>query len=187
MSQPARLRGESLRLSRQLAAVRPRQSASVWGTMNPGGQCDRKTRNFLHECISRPAAHPHAFSAFASPAGKARAMRMGCDENWPQWEWAAMMHDLIPTGRQWSAQAVRGDAAARRLAPISGAKTRTSLIEKMGDADTRNDHLSDADLPSQSALASLAEQPGDDAAKPRLPSRQAPERKKSRLLTIWSA
>ena len=92
------------------------------------------------------------------------------------------MHNLIPTGRQCSAQAVRGDAAARRLAPISGAKTSTSLIEKMGDADTRNDHLSDADLPSQSALASLAEQPGDDAAKPRLPSRQAPERKKPRLL-----
>ena len=37
----------------------------------------------------------------------------------------------------------------------------------MGDADTGNDHLSDVDLPSQSALASLAEQPGDDAAKPR--------------------
>ena len=36
----------------------------------------------------------------------------------------------------------------------------------MGDADTGNDHLSDVDLPSQSALASLAEQPGDDAAKP---------------------
>ena len=35
----------------------------------------------------------------------------------------------------------------------------------MGDADTGNDHLSDVDLPSQSALASLAEQPGDDAAK----------------------
>ena len=85
------------------------------------------------------------------------------------------MHNLIPTGRQCSAQAVRGDAAARRLAPISGAKTSTSLIEKMGDADTRNDHLSDADLPSQSALASLAEQPGDDAAKPRPTSRQAPE------------
>ena len=113
-----------LRLSRQLAAVR-RQSASVWGTLNPGGQRDRKTRTFLHEGIPRPAAHPHAFSAFASPAGKARAMRMGCDENWPQWEWAAMIHDLIPTGRQWSAQAVRGDAAARRLAPISGASTST--------------------------------------------------------------
>ena len=37
----------------------------------------------------------------------------------------------------------------------------------MGDADTGNDHLSDVDLPSQSALASLAEQPGDAAAKPR--------------------
>ena len=84
MSQPARLRGESLRLSRQLAAVRPRQSASVWDTLNPSGQCDRKTRNFLHECISRPAAHPHAYSAFASPAGKARATRMGHDENGPQ-------------------------------------------------------------------------------------------------------
>ena len=71
-----------------------------------------------------------------------------------------MMHDLIPTGRQWPAQAVQGDAAARRLAPISGVLTSASLIEKMGDADTRNDHLSDADLPLQSALASLAEQPG---------------------------
>ena len=59
------------------------------------------------------------------------------------------MHNLILTGRQWSAQAVRGDAAARRLAPISGALTNTSLIEKMGDADTRNDHLSDADIPSE--------------------------------------
>ena len=37
----------------------------------------------------------------------------------------------------------------------------------MGDADTGNDHLSDVDLPSQSALASLAEQPGDAAAKTR--------------------
>ena len=37
----------------------------------------------------------------------------------------------------------------------------------MGDADTGNDHLSDVDLPSQSALVSLAEQPGDAAAKPR--------------------
>ena len=55
----------------------------------------------------------------------------------------------------------------------------------MGDADTGNDHLSDVDLPSQSALASLAEQPGDAAAKPR-PSRQALERKKIRLLTICS-
>ena len=53
----------------------------------------------------------------------------------------------------------------------------------MGDADTGNDHLSDVDLPSQSALASLAEQPGDDAAKPRPTSRQASERKNPGLLT----
>ena len=67
------------------------------------------------------------------------------------------MHNLIPTctGRQCSAQAVWGDAAAQRLVPISGAKTSTFLIEKMGDADTGNDHLSDVDLPSQSALAGV--------------------------------
>ena len=54
----------------------------------------------------------------------------------------------------------------------------------MGDADTGNDHLSDVDLPSQSALASLAdsEQPGDAATKPR-PNLKPPSFRKEKTQT----
>ena len=57
----------------------------------------------------------------------------------------------------------------------------------MGDADTGNDHLSDVDLPSQSALASLAEQPGDAAAKPRPKTAKLLKGKKSDSLPFGVA